>query len=684
MKNCLRVLLATIYLWCIPEKTFCQSSVSDWKEYLQQLAEEGVNTENLEAMYDELSDIEAHPFNLNEVDLSDLSRLPFLSEDQQQSIMQYLDKNKPVYSVYELRNVPHLDLQTVQLLLPFFYVGKYKVELHRKSLLKLLKEGKNELQFRFDKVFPRRAGYKTVADSILAKYPNRVYQGEDFYHSVRYGYTAGRKLQAGFVAEKDAGEPFWTKSHKGYDYYGAYIVLRNIGHWKTVVAGNYRLAFGQGLVLSNNFYLAKSSLATSVARRTSLPTKYMSNGEAGYFRGLAAAYGFNDFTLTAFISYKDVDANLRNDSIITSFKTDGLHRTQLEISKKNNVTEQVGGANLQYVKDGMQIGFSFLYNHYNRKYDPVFQEYNRFYFRGNQNANASLDYSYRFRRFSLAGETAVSKNGSFATLHILNFYAKQGVTLSVLQRQYARSYQALYANAFSDGSSVQNESGWYFGSQIAPSARLRLSTYIDMVSFPWVKYGINAPSRSYDYFIQGAYDVNFLLQLVLRYRFREREKNVKDADSKIFVQKNSVHKVLLQAIEKFSLRWSGKTILDWNWYKSADLPAERGLMVSQMLSWQAAEQWKVDWFAAYFKADSYQVRVYSRERSLTNNFYMPSVYGEGIRSSASIRYQWQRGLSISLKCGLSKYFDKNTIGTGLEKIDASHRLDLVTYVRWRF
>ena len=44
--------------------------------------------------------------------------------------------------------------------------------------------------------------------AYLLLYPNRKYRGEPFYHSLRYSYTFEDRLQAGFVAEKDAGEPF--------------------------------------------------------------------------------------------------------------------------------------------------------------------------------------------------------------------------------------------------------------------------------------------------------------------------------------------------------------------------------------------------------------------------------------------------------------------------------------------
>ena len=57
-------------------------------------------------------------------------------------------------------------------------------------------------------MFSTEKGYGEQTDSILLLYPNRKYRGEPFYHSLRYSYTFEDRLQAGFVAEKDAGEPF--------------------------------------------------------------------------------------------------------------------------------------------------------------------------------------------------------------------------------------------------------------------------------------------------------------------------------------------------------------------------------------------------------------------------------------------------------------------------------------------
>lgn len=113
-----------------------------------------------------------------------------------------------------------------------------------------MKYGKQEVLTRLDVPFYTRKGYQ------------KNYLGPAMYHSLRYGYRYGDYLQMGITAEKDAGEPFFAlHNEKGYDYYSIYFLLRNLGKLKTLALGNYRLSFGQGLVVSTDFRLGKLILS---------------------------------------------------------------------------------------------------------------------------------------------------------------------------------------------------------------------------------------------------------------------------------------------------------------------------------------------------------------------------------------------------------------------------------------
>ena len=103
-------------------KTIAQTN--NWRSHLEQLAEEAVDEVAINNMYEELIMLEQNPMNLNTVTRSQLELFPLLSINQANAIIEFLEKNRPVYTLFELRNVYMLDYATVELILPFFYVGE--------------------------------------------------------------------------------------------------------------------------------------------------------------------------------------------------------------------------------------------------------------------------------------------------------------------------------------------------------------------------------------------------------------------------------------------------------------------------------------------------------------------------------------------------------------------------------
>ena len=85
----------------------------------------------------------------------------------------------------------------------------------------------------------------------------------------------------------------------------------------------------------------------------------------------------------------------------------------------------------------------------------------------------------------------------------------------------------------------------------------------------------------------------------------------------------------------------------------------------------------------YFKTDSYNARLYRYEPSLLYAFSSAAYYYHGFRTHvlASIPMM-DRSLTVIAKLGLTTYFDRDHIGSGLEQIDADHRVDLQVQLRW--
>ena len=668
-------------------QTFMHAQTNDWRTYIEQLAEEDMDEASIETLFEELSFREQNPMNLNSVTRDQLEIFPLLSFNQASAIADFLEKNRPIYTVFELRNVYLLDIGTIELILPFFYVGDF--DSGRKETLNVaeaVKYGRHNVQMRFDKTLTKRAGYGEFSDSILSKYPNRKYVGEDFYHSLKYSFTYRDKIQAGLVGEKDAGEPFWQPNYKkGYDHYGFHFIIRNVGKLKALALGDYRLSFGQGLVLNNDFMMGKAFVTNSIVRQTQMPKRHFSTAENGYFRGAATVVEILNMDLTMFYSNQLIDANLSSDEEITSFKTDGYHRVPLDFTKRNNTREQVMGMNLNYRLNRFQIGVSGLYHIYNKTYNPTLRYYNEDYLRGKQNANFGIDYSYRFSKFNFTGETALSKNGALAHLHALQYSPSSLASFTLLYRDYPSNYQAMYAKAFAEGGGVQNERGLYLGTTFYPLARVTVSMYGDLVKFSKPKYNINDPSSALDLYALVTYNFTRDHLFEVRYKFKRKEKNTKYPDDKsTMVLPYMTNKLRFRYANTLRSGWYFRTTLDLANYQVLYFPHEFGYMISQNVGHRGHKKIHGDAFFGLFKSDTYNSRLYSYERNILSTFYMPSFYGEGFRTALSVRCNIRNNLSFSVKASQTRYFDRDVISSGTEQINSNSRTDIFTYLVWKF
>ena len=107
-----------------------------------------------------------------------------------------------------------------------------------------LRKSKSSLLYRYGQVLEKQVGY----DKSLEKH----YLGSPMRMSFKYQFNSQGKLQLAVSGEKDAGEQFFKGAQKyGFDFYSGYICLKDIGVLKKAVIGDFRLDFGQGLVVGS-------------------------------------------------------------------------------------------------------------------------------------------------------------------------------------------------------------------------------------------------------------------------------------------------------------------------------------------------------------------------------------------------------------------------------------------------
>jgi hypothetical protein len=678
------MLLTTLFISSYNAECQEGTTPGKWMEYIEKLAEETDDDEQVETLYAELSYLSEHPYNLNTVTAEMLKQLPFLSDVQVESIIAYRRRYGLMATVYELKNVEELDWPTIDLLLPFVYAGDIAPARRALNAGNLAKYGSQEFVVRFDRVFPLKEGYRPAPDSVLQKSPNSRYLGQPFYHAFRYSYAFDDRVQAGLVMEKDAGEPFMNSRRKGYDYYSVHLLLRNTGWLKTFVAGDYKASFGQGLALSHDFNSRMNVIQSHSGKRNSGFRRHYSTGESGFFRGLASTVGWKNIDVSLFYSRRREDGTVE-DGKITSFKTDGLHRVENDWEKRNTVSSQVFGGNIRYEVQRFAVGITTLTHDYgNLSVAPVPQPYNVYFFRGSRNVNTSVDYCFQHGKIRMFGETGVSKNGAWATLDALQWSPASYLSGLVLFRSYARDYQAYYGSAFSQNSNVQNEQGLYLGLKITPLAHWSFSGYADFFRFPWLKYGVDAPSSGHEYMVQADYTADSRYSAYFRYRYRQKESNrTADGAHETEVLPYSQHRVRGQFVFTPRPSLSFRTAVDACLYDEVGGKESRGLAFSQSLAWKPSERLQADMSVACFRTDDYDSRISSYEKKLLYVYSSSFLYGEGVRCVAVVRYFLMKRLSLSVKAGWSHYTDRDTIGSGLETIAGNNRTDLDLMLRWR-
>ena len=209
------------------------------------------------------------------------------------------------------------------------------------------------------------------------------------------------------------------------------------------------------------------------------------------------AYFIGPKSEVPFLYYRNICADQRKDCTDdkhhtrrhvslegTSIKEDGYHRIPRDYEKKNTFSNQLIGSNIHYDGKYVEAGLTAVYNVFNKVLNPTPRVYNKYYPRGRDFFNVGINYKVFWKKFTLYGETAMDKNARIATMNTFRYSPKESFQLMVMNRFYDVAYQSIYARSIGEGSSEQNESGFYIGLETSILRYFKLTAYSDFFYFP--------------------------------------------------------------------------------------------------------------------------------------------------------------------------------------------------------
>ncbi|CAN5874339.1 helix-hairpin-helix domain-containing protein [soil metagenome] len=657
------------------------------EQQLENITENNADAETEDDSYlQELIQFQKNPINLNTADGSLLKDLKILSGLQIENLLSYRNLLGKFVSIYEIQAIPGWDVQTIRKIRPYITVSQQVNAVA--DLGTRLRGGEHALLVRVTQVLERSRGY--LLDSTAAK---NFYPGSPQRLLLRYKYVYKNLLQYGIVAEKDPGEQFFKgKQQSGFDFYSAHIFLRNLGMVKSLALGDFTVNMGQGLTQWQSLAFKKGPDIAAVKRQSAVLRPYNGAGEINFHRGLGITIGKNNWEATVFGSYRKLDANfiaadsLTDEDIISSLQTSGYHRTKSEVEDKNVQRQIAFGGNVAFRFQQLHIGFNAI--QYQFKYLLVkdAQPYNKYALTGKSFGNYSADYSYTFRNMHIFGELATTGKKGLAFVNGLLISVSSNVDMSLLYRNISREYQSLYTNAFTESTYPTNEKGLFTGISIRPAQGWQVDGYVDLYKFPWLKFGVNAPSSGSDYVLQLSYRPNRQLEIYTRYKRESKGLNLTGDQITLYPVLNPPRQNWrVQFSYKVNQVFTVRSRTEMVWFsKKGPAPSQGYLIYGDVIYKPMMKPFSANIRLQFFQTDDYNSRLYAYENDVLYSYSIPVFYEKGYRYYLNVNYDISRKLSAWGRIAQTINPDRTTIGSGLDAIKGNRKTEVKLQLIYRF
>ena len=640
-----------------------------WESVLEELlSDEDLPEQALEQMIEFYEQLHASPLNINTATSDELESLKILSPSQIEAIHAYIYMYGPMETLGELQLTGGLDWRTRQILRHLVYAGDAIQEKEKLTLRELFRYGRNELTLRMDIPLYMRDGFREHTAEELARYPNRSYLGGRLSHTVRYSFSWKGRVRAGFTADKDAGEPFGGRNRTGYDFWSPYLYISDAGPFKTVVAGNYRAVFGLGLVSGSGFSLGKSMVLTGIQSGQTGLKSHSSVSEYGFYRGAGVTFrAGRDLSVTVAGAYTPADAIVKGDTLVSSFKTDGYHRTELEWSRKHNVRTASCAANVNYRRNGVSFGTTVLRERYSL---PTVN--------GTGYTAVSADWSFRRAAFGTSGEIAFSDGGA-AVLTNNMFRLGRKAGSNVLFRYYSPEYNAPRSGAVCE-SDVRNEAGVLIGFHYS-GGRLKSEGYADLFRHPVSRTGADGPSNGLEIKVNTAWKASQSDNLDATLRFKSKQKDCKPTGT---LEYCVTWRGRLRWDHTFNRSLSCRTQLFWSRYDFLYEPLSDGFGLSLSSDWNPSPSLSASLQTVLFLTDSHDSSISVYEKGPRYSFGFVTLSGRGGRIVLNLRYKPSARLQLNLKAGSLLYSDRDVISSSQQRISSWHKEDINVQLTCKF
>jgi hypothetical protein len=636
------------------------------------------------------------PFNLNAVDREDLRSILLLDDQEITYILEHRQKYGSFLSFQELYLINGIDSAKVEMIKKFLIVEPvaFKQMDSLRFLKRVLQYGQSSLTLRYSRILEKRRGFlsRSDPDEVLKK---RYYVGSPDQLYVRFTMEVPDDLKIGLTAEKDAGEPiYFSPKDKAYgmDHYAGFIQKKYHSWLKSFTLGDFKIQSGQGVVMGNGLLIGKGTEPIRTAVRFDQGARpYQGATEYGFYRGLALELGGKRWSTTSFVSYKGVDANLEfqdrdeMSAVIRSIQNTGYHRTPAELLKKNSASMTSAGLLCLFQSDykNFSMGISGIWNELSQPLIETRNYYNLFDFSGRRHFNAGIHYNYYRGKLNVFGEVALSKMKGLGAVQGIIANLGPSIETIVHIRYYDKKYFSFTGRSFGEFTTNNNEQGIYWGIKLHPWANLDIHFYFDMFRSYWLRYATASPASGYDWMTFLKYTLGQYSGIDLYYQDERKMRNLPAELGKEYTLESGRRRKArlcyhLDPLKGIMLR----SRIQAEHYEQ-DQTGTFGFSLIQNVGYKFARGY-IKGGISYFRTDDFLTRQYVYEPDVLYYFSVPAYYGHGLRYLVVLKMRPIRNIDCWIKGGQYYFFDRETIGTGMDELSGHKKTEIRCQIRIKF
>jgi len=226
----------------------------------------------------------------------------------------------------------------------------------------------------------------------------------------------------------------------------------------------------------------------------------------------------------------------------------------------------------------------------------------------------------------------------------------------------------------------------YAGISIRPGISWRIDAYADLYKFPWLKYGVDAPSTGSDYLIQALYRPNKQLEIYTRYHAESKANNVNPdqlTTSAVLSQPKESWRTQISYRINAAITLRNRTEIVW-FDKKGISPEEGFLIYFDLFYKPVLKPFATSLRLQYFETGGYDSRLYAYENDVFYSYSTPVFYDKGYRYYINFSYDVNRKITLWAKWSQTIYRDKTLIGSGLDEIEGNVKSEIRLQAMYRF